>query len=83
MFWITKRTIRPEASFLVWLDCRQLGLGQEELLDLFRKGAKVIPSNGSSYGAGGEGFLRLNIGCPASVLKDALSRIEKRISALR
>ena len=77
------KPVRPEASFLVWLDCRQLGLGQEELLDLFRKGAKVIPSNGSSYGVGGEGFLRLNIGCPASVLTEALSRIEKRISALR
>jgi cystathionine beta-lyase len=75
------KPIRPEASFLVWLDCRQLGLGQEELLDLFRKKAKVIPSNGSSYGSGGEGFLRLNIGCPASVLKEALARIAKALQA--
>ena len=69
------KTIRPEASFLVWLDCRRLSLSQEALLDLFRKRAKVIPSDGAGYGPGGEGFLRLNIGCPASVLEEALSRI--------
>ena len=71
------KPIRPEASFLVWLDCRALGLSQEELLDTFRTRAKVIPSNGASYGVGGEGFIRLNIGCPASVLEDALERIRK------
>ena len=69
------KPIRPEASFLVWLDCRALCLPQEELLDTFRKKAKVIPSNGASYGPGGEGFLRLNIGCPSSVLDEALRRI--------
>ena len=71
------KPIRPEASFLVWLDCRALGLSQEELLDTFRTRAKVIPSNGASYGVGGEGFIRLNIGCPASVLEEALERIRK------
>jgi cystathionine beta-lyase len=71
------KAIRPEASFLVWLDCRELGLPQEELLEAFRTRAKVIPSNGASYGAGGEGFLRLNIGCPASVLDEALERIRQ------
>lgn len=41
------------------------------------KKAKVIPSNGLSYGPGGEGFIRLNLGCPVSVLDEALQRIEK------
>lgn len=67
--------IRPQASFLVWLDCRALGLSQTELMDLFRKKAKIIPSNGTSYGPGGEGFVRLNIGCPATVLNEALNRL--------
>ena len=44
--------LRPEASFLVWIDCRKLGLTQEVLLERFNKGAKIIPSNGSSYGTG-------------------------------
>lgn len=74
------KAIRPQASFLVWLDCREVGLPREELMDKFRKEAKVIPSDGSSYGPGGEGFVRLNIGCPASVLEEALSRIQKAFS---
>ena len=73
------KPLRPEASFLVWLDCRALGLPQDELMDLFRTRAKVIPSNGASYGSGGEGFIRLNIGCPASVLDEALSRIRQAL----
>ena len=72
--------LRPEASFLVWIDCRKLGLTQEVLLERFNKGAKIIPSNGSSYGTGGEGFIRLNIGCPRSVLEEALERIRKEFS---
>ena len=73
------KPLRPEASFLVWLDCRALGLPQDELMDLFRTRAKIIPSNGASYGPGGEGFVRLNIGCPASVLDEALSRIRQAL----
>lgn len=72
--------LRPEASFLVWIDCRKLGLTQEVLLERFNKGAKIIPSNGGSYGTGGEGFIRLNIGCPRSVLEEALERIRKEFS---
>lgn len=71
------KSIRPQASFLIWLDFRELGLSQEELMDRFIKKAKVIPSNGLSYGPGGEGFVRLNLGCPISVLNDALDRIAK------
>jgi len=67
--------IRPQASFLVWIDCRKLGLPQNELMERFTKGAKIIPSNGSGYGSGGEGFIRLNIGCPRTVLDAALERI--------
>jgi cystathionine beta-lyase len=71
------RALRPQASFLVWLDCRALGLPQEELMDFFRKEAKIIPSDGSSYGQGGEGFVRLNVGCPRATLDEALSRIRR------
>ena len=73
------KPIRPEASFLVWLDCRTLGLPQDELMETFRSKAKVIPSNGAAYGPGGEGFLRLNIGCPAAILDEALHRIKKAL----
>ena len=68
--------IRPEASFLVWLDCRSLNLPQDELLSRFRDQAKIYLSNGASYGQGGEGFVRLNIGCPRSILKGALANLK-------
>lgn len=66
---------RPSASFLMWIDCRSLGLPQTDLMNRFKDGAKVILSNGASYGPGGEGFVRMNLGCPASLLDEALSRI--------
>lgn len=71
--------IRPEASFLVWLDCRALGLPQDSLMDFFREKAGVFLSNGASYGVGGEGFVRLNIGCPRSVLDAALQSIKNAV----
>lgn len=69
------RAIQPEASFLVWLDCRSMGLTQDELMHFFSDKAKLILSDGSAYGTGGEGFVRMNIGCPRSLVKEALSRI--------
>ena len=67
--------IRPEASFLVWLDCRGLGLPQERLVSLFREKAGVYLNDGAMYGQGGEGFVRLNVGCPRRILQDALEHI--------
>lgn len=73
------RAIRPEASFLVWLDCRALNLPQDALIDLFNEKAGVVVNNGAGYGPGGEGFVRLNVGCPRSIVEEALSRIRKAI----
>ena len=75
------RAVRPEASFLVWLDCRGLGLGQSELMSFFRDDVGILLNDGSSYGSGGEGFVRLNIGCPRSVLMTALERIAAAVGA--
>ena len=63
----------PEATFLAWLDCRATGLAQpfQAMLD----GGRVACSNGSEFGTGGDGFVRLNFGCPRSVLADALERM--------
>ena len=66
---------RPGASFLLWIDCRSLGMPQTDLMNRFKDGAKVILSNGASYGPGGEGFVRMNLGCPTSLLDEALDRI--------
>ncbi|MBO5250863.1 MAG: PatB family C-S lyase [Bacteroidaceae bacterium] len=73
------RPLRPQASFLVWLDCTALGLSQSELVDLFVKKARLALNDGSIFGKEGEGFMRLNVGCPRSLLREALERLEKAI----
>lgn len=69
----------PEASFLVWLDCRELGLSQKELVSLFVDDAKLALNDGSMFGQGGEGFMRMNIGSPRSVIEQALFNLKKAI----
>lgn len=64
-----------QASFLLWLDCRELDLSQEELNTLFVEKAGLALNDGAMFGRGGEGFMRLNIGCPQAVLKEALDRL--------
>ncbi|NOX30333.1 MAG: pyridoxal phosphate-dependent aminotransferase [Actinobacteria bacterium] len=76
------RVIRPEATFLVWLDCRELGLDSSALAELIRREAGVVVEPGSIYGPEGEGFVRINIGCPRSVLEDALERMRAVLAEL-
>jgi cystathionine beta-lyase len=75
------KAIQPQASFLVWLDCRAMGLGQDELMRFFSDKGLLL-SNGAAYGQGGEGFVRMNIGCPRKIVKEALGRILRASSGL-
>lgn len=74
---------RPEGTFLVWLDFRELGLTQEELNDLMIKKGNIFLNDGITFGKEGEGFLRLNIACPRNILEDGLKRIEKAINSIK
>ena len=69
------KVVRPEASFLVWLDCRALGLSHEALIDLFVNRARLALNDGEMFGHGGEGFMRMNVGCPRSLLQQALQQL--------
>lgn len=75
------RAQAPEGTYLVWLDCRSLGLDDVALKELFVAGAGVGMSPGISFGEQGRGFMRLNIGCPKAVLADVLRRIEAVLPA--
>lgn len=68
--------IDPEATYLMWLDCRKLGK-RKELDTFFIEKAGVWLHNGANFGAGGDGFMRMNIACPKAVLNEALLRIKK------
>ena len=70
------KALRPDASFLVWLDCRELGLSQKELVDTFVNKAKVALNDGAMFGKEGEGFMRLNVAMPETKLMEVLERIK-------
>ncbi len=77
------QTTVPEATYLAWLDCKELvssGRIAGAPSEFFLKEARVALNNGADFGPGGEGFVRLNFGCPRSTLVEALGRLK---SALR
>ncbi|MBR1691869.1 MAG: pyridoxal phosphate-dependent aminotransferase [Lachnospiraceae bacterium] len=73
------RMAKPEATYLVWLDCRGLGLDASQLEDLIIKKAKLWLDGGFIFGPAGEGFQRVNVACPRSVLEEALGRLERAV----
>jgi cystathionine beta-lyase len=73
------KTTIPEATYLAWLDCRELPL-EPSPHQFFLEKAKVALNDGSEFGAGGEGFVRLNFGCPRKVLEEALVRMKSACS---
>lgn len=77
------KPLRPQASFLVWLDCRALGLGHDALVDLFVNGARLALNDGEMFGKGGEGFMRMNVASPRSVIAEALGRLADAVKTRR
>lgn len=75
------KPLRPQASFLVWLDCRALKLNHEELVTLFVKKARLALNDGEMFGQEGKGFMRLNVASPRSVLHQALEQLRQAIEA--
>ncbi|MDR2682667.1 MAG: PatB family C-S lyase [Dysgonamonadaceae bacterium] len=71
------RAIIPEASFLIWLDCRALGLNQKDLNDLFIHRAGLALNDGSMFGEEGNGFMRINVGCSRAIVAQALERLKQ------
>jgi len=69
------KLVEPEATYLMWLDCTELGISGDELAKFVIHDCKVAVSRGDGFGQEGANFIRLNIGCPASVLKQALDQI--------
>ncbi len=76
------KPLRPEASFLVWLDCRALGLNHEQLIDLFVDKAHLALNDGEMFGKGGAGFMRVNVGTPRAILTKALEQLTEAIAGI-
>jgi len=74
--------IEPESTYLLWIDFRKLKLSDEELKKFIIKDAKLGLNHGAMFGAGGEGFQRMNVACPSSIVKQALLQLELAFSSL-
>lgn len=71
----------PEASFLIWLDCRELGMETDELHQFFALKAGLGLNKGSVFGEGGEYHLRMNVACPRSILEKAMAQLSTAIAS--
>lgn len=74
--------VRPEGTYLAWIDCRGLGLTETEREELIVKKAGLWLDSGAMFGKEGEGFERMNLACPRKTLEAALQRLENAINTL-
>ena len=72
------KLIEPQGTYLLWLDCRELGLDDDALYDWFLYKTGIRMHKGVTFGPSGSGFVRMNVACPRSVLAEALDRIESQ-----
>jgi cysteine-S-conjugate beta-lyase len=75
--------VQPEATYMIWLDCRKFGMSGKELQNFFVTKAGVGMNEGSTFGPGGEGFMRMNLGTTHSIVMKAMEQIEKAVSTIR
>ncbi len=71
-----------EGTYLAWLDFTELGIPDEKIDEILFKEAKVWLDNGPQFGTGGEGFQRVNLGCPREILSQALKRLETAFNSI-
>lgn len=76
------KPLRPEGTYLIWLDFKSLGMSSEELKTFLNTKARVALDQGYWFGKGGEGFARMNIACHRSTLEEGLARLKQAIDAL-
>ena len=76
------RLVEPEGTYLAWLDCSGLGLDSQKLEDLIVNRAQLWLDSGTMFGAGGEGFQRVNIACPRIILQQSLIQLEDAVRSL-
>lgn len=76
------KLIEPEGTYLIWLDCRALGLPEAKLDHLIVHEAKLWLDSGAIFGKDGEGFERINIACPRAVLEEACKRLHRAVQSI-
>lgn len=75
--------VQPEATYMIWLDCRKLGMQGKELQKFFITQAGIGMNEGTTFGPGGEGFMRMNLATTHTMVIKAMEQIEKAVSSIR
>lgn len=75
-------SVKGDATYLMWLDCKKTGLDSDALAKSLRKNTGLFVSSGTQYGGNGRDFLRVNIACPRAVLYDGLDRLNRGIKMI-
>jgi len=70
----------PEATYLAWLDCRGARIAGDDPYTFFLERARVALNDGRLFGGGGDGFVRLNFGCPRALLTEGLERLARALA---
>lgn len=76
------KVFKPEGTYLLWLDMRKLGMKQQQLDEFLQSEVKIKLNSGTDFGGPGEGFQRMNIGCPRSYVEEAMHRLESAVNKL-
>jgi cysteine-S-conjugate beta-lyase len=76
------KLVRPEGTYLAWVDMGDLGMDDEQLRDFMLHRARIATDFGFVFGPGGEGFQRFNLACPRSIVVEATGRLERAVADL-
>ena len=76
------KPFRPDGTYLIWLDCRALGMDHKALESFMQERVKVTFNEGYTFGDQGQGFERINIACPRSILERAHTRLKTELEKL-
>lgn len=76
-------SVKLDATYLSWLDFSGTGMPEKEVISRFQGKAKVICNHGSSFGPGGNGFMRMNFACPRSMVEEGMDRLAEAFSDLQ
>ena len=77
------KLVEPEGTYLLWLDCRELGLEHDELEDLMVHKAGLWLDGGQMFGEAGAGFQRVNMACPRAILEAAFEKLAAAVEGLK
>ena len=77
------KVVKPEGTYLMWLDFNGTKIPQDKIQEFLINEAKVAMNDGGSFGSNGKGFARMNVACPRYMVKEAMERIEKALKNLK